>query len=80
MLHVQDPVPQVPLEKMGQTGFWHIPYEVFYELDYNKWRLCSISGEDESCQDKYKLDLDVNDHLHYLDMDFITNWLSCPLN
>ena len=33
--------------------------QVFYEKDYNDWRLCSMEGEDESCSDQYAVDADV---------------------
>lgn len=76
VVHRKDPVPHLPYERWG---FHHMPYEVFYLEDMNKWKLCSFDGEDKSCSDQYDLDLDVENHLHYLDFDFTTNYLSCEL-
>ena len=77
MTHWKDPVPHVPFQKWD---FHHMPYEVFYQKDYADWRLCSWEGEDPTCCDQYAIDADVLNHLHYLDMDFTSNYLSCPLN
>lgn len=76
MVHLKDPVPHLP---PMNWGFHHMPYEVFYKLDYNDWKLCDVEGEDESCSDQYVVDADVVNHLNYLDMDFTTNYLSCEL-
>ena len=62
VVHDHDPVPHLPLEEMA-SGFHHMPYEVFYEHDYNKWTLCSFEGEDKKCSDKFLLDLDVGELL-----------------
>ena len=33
--------------------------QVFYEKDYNDWKLCSFEGEDDTCSDQYAVDGDV---------------------
>lgn len=76
VVHRKDPVPHLAPENWG---FHHMPYEVFYTDDYNKWKLCSYEGEDSSCSDQYLLDTDVFNHLYYLDFDFISNFLTCGL-
>eukprot|EP01034_Spumella_vulgaris_P030130 gene30130-37294_t len=54
MSHWRDPVPHLPFEKWD---FHHMPYEIFYESDYNKWKLCSAEGEDANCANKYAVDV-----------------------
>lgn len=56
VVHRKDPVPHVPPMSFG---FHHMAYEVFYETDYNKWKLCSFEGEDNSCSNQYVAALDV---------------------
>lgn len=75
-VHKQDPVPQLPPEIVG---YHHMPYEVFYENKYDKWRLCNAEGEDKSCSDQYLVHLHVEDHLNYMGLDFTKNYLSCQL-
>ncbi len=62
VVHDHDPVPHVPLEGMS-GGFHHMPYEVFYERDYNKWVQCNVDGEDSKCSDKFLTDLNVGESL-----------------
>eukprot|EP00428_Durinskia_dybowskii_P083447 CAMPEP_0170420110 /NCGR_PEP_ID=MMETSP0117_2-20130122/35164_1 /TAXON_ID=400756 /ORGANISM="Durinskia baltica, Strain CSIRO CS-38" /LENGTH=222 /DNA_ID=CAMNT_0010678519 /DNA_START=248 /DNA_END=916 /DNA_ORIENTATION=- len=76
VVHHKDPVPHLAPESFG---FHHMPYEVFYTSDYKDWKLCDFDGEDSSCSDQYEVDLDVVNHLNYLDFDFTTNYLSCGL-
>lgn len=76
VVHRKDPVPQLPLQSMG---FHHFPYEVFYVKDYSDYTICSASGEDQDCSDKYAVNVDVLDHLNYLGFDFTTNFLNCEL-
>jgi len=76
MSHHKDPVPHLPFESWG---FHHMAYEVFYTDDYNKYKVCNFEGEDSSCANQYTVALDVVHHLHYLDMDFTTNWINCEL-
>lgn len=77
--HQKDPVPHLPPQVFGADNYHHMPYEVFYTNDYNKWKLCSFEGEDNTCSDQYTVALDVLMHLNYLDFDFTTNYLSCEL-
>ena len=60
VVHRKDPVPQLPLQKMG---FHHMPYEVFYLENPSKYTVCNSSGEDKNCQDKYAADLDVGKYI-----------------
>lgn len=63
--HNRDPVPHVPLEAMG---FHHIPTEVWYTEDASSYQVCDGSGEDPNCSDSLDLDIDITDHLHYLNI------------
>lgn len=72
--HHRDPVPHLPMESWG---FHHPATEVFYES--SSPAVCNGSGEDPDCSDKYYLDVDVTDHLEYVDFDFTTNYLYCKL-
>lgn len=76
MVHYKDPVPQVPPQAFG---YHHMPYEVFYTFHYENWKVCSYDGEDSACSDQYFANLDVVNHLNYLDFDFTSNWFSCEL-
>jgi predicted lipase len=76
VVHHKDPVPHLP---PNNWDFHHMPYEVFYTSDYKQWKLCNSEGEDKSCANQYAVDLNVDNHLHYNEMDFITNFLSCEL-
>eukprot|EP01040_Poterioochromonas_malhamensis_P010694 gene10694-11650_t len=76
LVHHKDPVPHLP---PSNWNFHHMPYEVFYTSDYKQWKLCNAEGEDSSCSDQYAVDLNVDNHLHYNDMNFTTNYLSCEL-
>ncbi len=58
MSHWKDPVPHLPFEKWD---FHHMPYEVFYEKQYEKWQLCSFEGEDQNCANQYAVDADVGE-------------------
>jgi len=74
--HHKDPVPHLPPEAFG---FHHNPNEVFYDELENEYTVCDDSGEDPNCSDQYYADLNVPDHLFYVGMDFITNYLYCKL-
>lgn len=76
VVHNKDPVPHLAPENWG---FHHMPYEIFYTKNYDQWKLCSVEGEDKTCSDQYLLDLNVANHLVYLDFDMISNYLSCEL-
>jgi predicted lipase len=60
VVHRKDPVPHVPPMSFG---FHHMPYEIFYETDYKKWKECSAEGEDNSCSNQYYAALDVRKSL-----------------
>jgi hypothetical protein len=45
--------------------------QVFYIHQYkgpNSLKVCDSTGEDATCSDQYVFDIDVSDHLNYLDM------------
>lgn len=75
-VHKKDPVPHLP---PNNWGFHHMPYEIFYVEKHTEWKLCNFEGEDKSCSDQYLADVNVDNHLHYMGMDFTTNYLSCEL-
>ncbi len=56
VVHRKDPVPHLPWESWG---FHHMPYEVFYLEEPEKYKVCNFEGEDKSCSDQYLADLDV---------------------
>lgn len=76
LTHRKDPVPHLPLEAMG---FHHEPTEVFYNELNTAYTVCDGSGEDPACSDQFYEDVDLYDHLSYLNFDFIGNYLTCKL-
>jgi hypothetical protein len=74
--HWQDPVPHLPPEILG---FVQAPTEIFYNSNSTSYTVCNSSGEDPTCSDQFVLDGDVDDHLFYVDFDFVSNYLSCRL-
>ena len=44
-----------------------------------EYKICNDSGEDPTCSDKFLVDLDVLNHLNYLDYDYLTLVLSCQI-
>jgi len=74
--HWQDPVPHLPPQILG---FVHAPTEIFYNADSSDYTTCNASGEDPSCSDQFLVDVAVNDHLTYIDFNFVTNYLLCRL-
>jgi len=65
--HNADPVPHLPLEAMG---FAHPPTEVWYDESGGSYRVCSATnGEDPTCSDSLPLDIDLLDHLWYMNID-----------
>mmetsp|Transcript_21549 Transcript_21549/g.28061 ORF Transcript_21549/g.28061 Transcript_21549/m.28061 type:complete len:271 (-) Transcript_21549:188-1000(-) len=75
--HHKDPVPHLPLEAMG---FYHEPTEIFYNELNNDYTICNSSdGEDSSCSDKYYEDLNLLDHLSYMNIDFLAAVTVCIL-
>lgn len=73
VVHHKDPVPHVPF---NNWGFHHFPYEVFYEDDYTKYKVCDTTGEDPTCGNKYAVDANVVDHARYMGWDFGAEYFS----
>lgn len=71
--HHRDPVPHLPTSSMG---FKHMPYEAFYVHDSKDMQYCNFDGEDKSCSDQYKADVNVLDHASYMDVEFTDTYLS----
>ncbi|KRX07857.1 hypothetical protein PPERSA_10141 [Pseudocohnilembus persalinus] len=64
--HHRDPVPHVPKENMG---YRRINTEVFYKgKGANEYIFCAEAPGVEAphCSNKYWLDIDISNHLHYL--------------
>jgi len=74
--HWQDPVPHLPPEILG---FVHGPTEIFYTSNCSNYSVCNSSGEDITCSDQFLVDWNVDDHLFYINFDFVTNFLVCRL-
>jgi len=74
--HWQDPVPHLPPEILG---FIHTPTEIFYTENNSNYTVCNNSGEDPKCSDQFSVDSNVQDHLYYLDFNFVTNYMTCRL-
>jgi len=74
--HWEDPVPHLPPEILG---FVHGPTEIFYNTNSSNYTVCNDSGEDPTCSDQFLVDWNVNDHLFYINFDFVTNFLVCRL-
>ena len=72
--HHKDPVPHLPFELWG---FHHLNTEVFYNKDNSFCQVCSDSGEDKECSNKYMEDTNVLDHLTYMGEDYTTEVLRC---
>lgn len=70
------PVPHVPPRLVG---FVHPPTEVYYDGLNLSHKVCDGSGEDPSCADQWLLPLGVSDHVTYLGIDFVAEWLKCNL-
>ena len=70
-------MPHLPFE---DWGFLHVQTEVFYHGTVKQgYKVCNDDSgkEDKSCSDKYKLDVDVLDHLSYFDIDYAGIVLAC---
>ena len=70
------PVPHVPPRLVG---FVHPPTEVYYDGLNLGHKVCDGSGEDPTCADQWLLPLGVSDHVTYLGLDFVAEWLKCNL-
>lgn len=72
--HYMDPVPHLPLENMG---FYHINTEVYYNRDSSGFTICR-QGEDSTCSNSH-LDLNLPDHLDYMNKDVTPYMIECAL-
>ncbi len=73
--HYHDPVPHVPLQRMG---FWHTTTEVWYDKTNSKYTVCT-GGEDPSCANStpwYDF-LAIKDHMEY--MGILIDGATCTL-
>lgn len=67
VVHNRDIVPHVPFEEMG---FRHIAFEVFYDEAMKTYKVCSSSGEDNTCSNKFDPFYDTSDHdVYWVRMD-----------
>jgi len=67
VVHYNDCVPQVPPQFIDGFNYWHVAYEIWYNLANTSYKICDSTGEDPSCQDSLKeTELDCNSHLNYL--------------
>jgi hypothetical protein len=57
--------------------FVHNPTEVYYDGFNTGHKVCDGSGEDPTCADQWLLPLGVSDHVTYLGIDFVAEWLKC---
>ena len=75
--HHKDPVPHLPPQSFG---FEHILAEIFYPQagNHSNYTICH-GDEDVTCSDQYALDVDVNDHLNYLGVKMVDQYLKCKL-
>ena len=49
-------------------GFLHVKTEVYYPTDdVTQWKVCNPDGEDPLCSNTHIVDLNVSDHLDYLE-------------
>ena len=66
--HSHDPVPHMPLENMG---FYHSGTEIYFpeHHTFDKYILCN-DDKYGKCSDSNFLDVDIADHLDYLDIAF----------
>lgn len=82
-VHHYDPVPHLPPEDkipiIDPYRYRHPAREIFYKHKPKDYTICNGSGEDPKCSDQYIADLNVFDHLNYMNFDFIGNYLSCKL-
>ena len=62
LVHNRDLVPHLPpLEK----GYHHVAYEIFYDEPFEKFTICSESGEDKNCSNKFAPEYSIGDHGFY---------------
>jgi hypothetical protein len=81
LVHYQDPVPHLPPnDLLGKPFFQHPTTEVFYQErdSTGSYKICE-GQEDPTCSDKFLVDINLLNHLHYVGFDFISNYLACKL-
>lgn len=61
VVHNKDIVPHLPPE----IDYHHTAYEVFFDENMANYTVCSSSGEDRACSNKYFPNYDTNDHDFY---------------
>jgi predicted lipase len=62
VVHNKDIVPHLPPEALE---FHHSAYEVFFNEGMDSYVICSNSGEDKNCSNKYSPDFSAADHGYY---------------
>ena len=70
-------MPHLPFE---DWGFLHLQTEIFYHGKVKDgFKVCNDESgkEDKTCCDKYLADLDVLDHVSYMDIDYTEIVLAC---
>jgi len=76
LTHGLDPVPHLPPRF---AGFYHPNTEVYYDGLNTHYTICDGSGEDPKCADQWLLPLGFTDHVTYLGLDFVAQFLKCNL-
>lgn len=79
LVHHRDPIPHLPLKRWG---FHHPPQEVFYDSLQKSYKMCDGTGEDPTCSAKFWAIvslLHIQDHVHYLEVDYTKSFLKCKL-
>ena len=70
-------MPHLPFEGWG---FQHVNTEVYYpSTDVSQYKICQADQEDPNCANSHILDLDVNDHLSYMEENVIEYDALCIL-
>lgn len=62
VIHNKDIVPHVPLQTQN---YHHTAFEVLYDEEMKKYKICDASGEDVNCSDAYYPNFSVADHTRY---------------
>lgn len=69
LVHNRDIVPHLP---PLETGYHHAAYEIFYDEAFESFTICSESGEDKNCSNKFFPDYSFGDHgFYFYDMNKI---------
>lgn len=62
VVHDHDAAPHFPPETVG---YWHAAYEVFFDADMKKYKVCNSSGEDKTCSNQFHPHFTMDDHDFY---------------